>query len=196
MIPRQWYAVLEASEVKPGKLIGVTRMGEKMVFWRDSQGKVSGMMDLCPHRGAALSIGQLTGDCIECAFHGFQYDLSGRCTIVPAHGKGGRIPKALQVRTLPTQEAHGFIYLWWGRPKTEYPMLPFFDSIEQSDLSYYTVRAHWKTHYSRAIENQLDVVHLPFVHKTPRWRSPGNTRARRLSILRSGPTSNFMTARR
>jgi phenylpropionate dioxygenase-like ring-hydroxylating dioxygenase large terminal subunit len=166
MIPNQWYVILESNEVKPGKPVGVTRMGEKLVLWRDSQGQVTCMADLCPHRGVALSIGKLIGNCVECPFHGFQYDTSGRCTLIPANGKNATPPKAFQVnRVYPTREAHGFIYLWWGEPKDDLPSLPWFDSIDDS-FSYSTLRDPWATHYSRAIENQLDSVHVPFVHKT------------------------------
>jgi len=62
MIPNQWYAVLESKEVRPGKPLGVTRMGEKLVFWRDGAGKPSCLRDLCAHRGAALSLGKVCGD--------------------------------------------------------------------------------------------------------------------------------------
>ena len=78
MIPNLWYAILESSQVKPGQPVGVTRMGEKLVLWRDEKGQVTCMSDLCPHRGVALSIGKLVGECVECPFHGFQYDASGR----------------------------------------------------------------------------------------------------------------------
>ena len=54
MIRNQWYVVLESQEVKH-KPIGVTRMGEKLVFWRDAQGQVHCLRDRCAHRGAALS---------------------------------------------------------------------------------------------------------------------------------------------
>jgi phenylpropionate dioxygenase-like ring-hydroxylating dioxygenase large terminal subunit len=56
MIPNQWYAILESYEIKKGKVVGVTRMGENLVVWRDSQGFVSIMSDRCPHRGVALSV--------------------------------------------------------------------------------------------------------------------------------------------
>src|SRR5512137_1126965 len=164
MIQNQWYAILESNEVKPGKPVGVTRMGEKRVLWRDLSGQVTCMTDLCPHRGVALSIGKLMGDCVECPFHGFQFDPSGRCTLIPANGKNAVPPKAFQVkRVYPTREAHGFIYLWWGEPRETYPPLPWFDAVDDT-LPFVTVRDHWPTQYSRAIENQLDVVHVPFVH--------------------------------
>ncbi len=163
MIPNQWYAILESREVAPGKPVGVTRMGEKLVAWRDSTGRVAIMSDLCPHRGAALSAGKLTGDCVQCPFHGFEYDVSGACTLVPASGKNSEPPKALKVKTYPTREAHGLIYLWWGETREEYPPAPWFESIGD-DMVYTSLKDHWKNHYARAIENQLDVVHLPFIH--------------------------------
>lgn len=163
MIPNQWYTILESNEIKKGKIVGVTRMGEKLVVWRNSQGVVSVMSDRCPHRGVALSVGKLIGDCIQCPFHGFEYDITGSCKLVPANGKASEPPKALQVKTYPTQEAHDFIFIWWGDSRDEYPPLPWFESIPDT-MVYSTLKDHWANHYSRAIENQLDAVHLPFIH--------------------------------
>jgi phenylpropionate dioxygenase-like ring-hydroxylating dioxygenase large terminal subunit len=164
MIPNLWYAILASKEVKTGRPVGFTRMGEKMVAWRDAAGKVGVLSDLCAHRGVALSAGKLVGDCVQCPFHGFEFDTSGKCTLIPANGKAADVPKAFRVKAYPVQEAHGFIYLWWGEPRDEYPPLPFFDAIDEAQYSHATLGDLWKTHYSRAIENQLDVVHLPFVH--------------------------------
>ena len=163
MIPNQWYVILESNEVKKGKPIGVTRMGENLVAWREPNGKVTVMADKCPHRGVALSVGKLLNDCIQCPFHGFQYDISGACKLVPADGRNSESPKALHVKTYPTREEHNFIYIWWGDPQPNLPPVPWFESIPDT-MVYSTLRDHWANHYSRAIENQLDVVHLPFVH--------------------------------
>ncbi len=184
MIPNQWYVILESSEVRHGKPIGFTRFGEQLVAWRNSRGTISVMRDLCPHRGVALSVGDVQGDCIICPFHGFQYDTSGRCTLIPANGRTAEPPKAMQVITYPAQEAHGFIYVWYGAPQSEYPPLPFFEVIDDS-CSYRTLRDHWATHYSRAIENQLDAVHVPFIHRTTIGR--GN------KTLVNGPLSRLVS---
>lgn len=164
MIRDQWYAILEGVEVKQGKPVGVTRMGEKLVAWRDGTGKVTVMADKCPHRGVALSIGEIKDDCIQCPFHGFEFDRSGACTLVPANGKNAEPPKKMRVNAFATEEKHGFIYIWWGDPQESYPPVPFFESIDDRFV-YSTVTDTWNTHYSRVIENQLDVVHLPFVHR-------------------------------
>ncbi len=164
MIPGMWYVVLESTEVKHGRPVGVTRMGEKLVFWRDSQGRVVCQRDLCAHRGVALSAGKLCGDRIRCPFHGLEYDATGRCQVIPANGRTAPVPEQFRVHTYPTREEHGFIYIWWGQsPPAELPPVPWFDDLDGT-LTYANVRDPWKTHYSRVIENQLDAAHLPFVH--------------------------------
>jgi phenylpropionate dioxygenase-like ring-hydroxylating dioxygenase large terminal subunit len=163
MIRNQWYVVLESKEVHK-KPIGVTRMGEKLVFWRNESGKLNCAVDRCPHRGVALSLGKVENDHLQCPFHGLEYNASGHCVHIPANGKGGRIPKSLQLQNYPAYEAHGFIWIWWGHAPPENLAPPiFFDNVDDTFV-YASKPDHWEAHYSRVIENQLDVVHLPFVH--------------------------------
>jgi len=138
--------------------------GEKMVFWRDGQDKIACIIDQCPHRGVALSAGKVVGGCIQCPFHGFEYDSSGRCTIIPANGRTAEVPKVFKARVYPVRELHDLIYIWWGELRDEYPAPPDFEYMRDPGLVYTSATDWWKSHYSRAIENQLDVVHLPFVH--------------------------------
>lgn len=163
MIPNMWYAILESNEVPRDRPVGVTRMGQKLVLWRDSQGQAVCQRDKCAHRGAALSKGKVVGNCVECPFHGLQYDATGRCQVIPANGKNAPVPERFRIQTYPTREAWGLIWLWWGGPREDLPPLPFFEDLDES-FHYATLRDHWPVHYSRAIENQLDVSHLPFVH--------------------------------
>jgi len=165
MIRNQWYVILQSKEIKAGKVVGVLRMGERMVLWRDSSGKVVCQADLCPHRGVALSIGCVKGDTLQCPFHGFEYDQTGKCTYVPANGRAADVPKSLQVVTYETREQHGYVYIWWGDLQMEYPQLPWFEDLDDS-YSTSDYKDNWAVHYSRAIENQLDVFHLAFVHAT------------------------------
>ena len=162
MIRNQWYVVLESNEVG-NKPVGVTRMGEKLVFWRDKNGKVACAVDRCPHRGVALSSGEIVHDHLQCPFHGFEYDASGACVLIPANGRNGVIPAAMRLQRYPTHEAHGYIWIWWG--EGEPPEAPlFFDNIDDS-FFYGSAHDPWDAHYSRVVENQLDVVHLPFIHR-------------------------------
>jgi phenylpropionate dioxygenase-like ring-hydroxylating dioxygenase large terminal subunit len=163
MIPNQWYAVLESSEVPRNRPVGVLRLGERLVFWREEDGKVACLRDICPHRGAAFSAGKLHQNLVECPFHGFRFDASGACQLVPANGSQAPFPRQIKAHSYPTYEAWGFIFIYWGDKVTDFSIPSFFEDID-SGFSYGAFRDPWKTHYSRAIENQLDVVHLPFVH--------------------------------
>lgn len=163
MVRDQWYVVLESKEVT-AKPVGVTRMGEKMVFWRNKHGKVFAAVDHCPHRGAALSMGKIKEDHLQCPFHGFEFDNSGACVLIPANGKHFTPPSKMKLVVYPTFEAHDWIWIWWGEnPPAELPEPEYFDNLDSSFIDH-TVQDHWTTHYSRVIENQLDVVHLPFIH--------------------------------
>ena len=163
MIPNQWYAVMDSSQVR-SKPVGVVRMGGKLVFWRDSTGKVICFRDKCVHRGVQLSKGRIMNDHLQCPFHGLEYDASGRVTRIPANGKNTTVPDRFSVNSYPTHEAYDFIWIWWGEnPPAGLKRPCFFNDIEK-DFSYGQVYDHWNIHYSRAIENQLDVAHLPFVH--------------------------------
>jgi phenylpropionate dioxygenase-like ring-hydroxylating dioxygenase large terminal subunit len=164
VIPNQWYVVLDSDEIKD-KPVGVTRMGEKLVFWRDNAGQLSCLRDRCVHRGVQLSKGRVVSSgCLQCPFHGFEYDTTGRVFKIPANGQMAPVPERFQVHSYPTYEAHGFIWIWWGEspPDALSPPL-FFEDIDDA-FSYGQTRDPWDAHYSRVIENQLDVVHLPFVH--------------------------------
>jgi phenylpropionate dioxygenase-like ring-hydroxylating dioxygenase large terminal subunit len=163
MIRNQWYVVLDSVQVKK-KPVGVRRMGEKLVFWRDEQGRLACIADCCCHRSVALSPGKLVDGRLQCPFHGFEYEASGRVVVIPANGRTAPVPKAFRVQSYPVHEAHGVVWLWWGDdPPADLKPPRFFDDIGD-EFSYGQRRDPFKAHYSRAIENQLDVVHLPFVH--------------------------------
>jgi phenylpropionate dioxygenase-like ring-hydroxylating dioxygenase large terminal subunit len=162
MIPNQWYVVLSSSELGDRPL-GVLRLGEHLVFWRDSQGAAHCFEDRCAHRGIQLCLGQVLGDRLQCPFHGFEYDAQGKVQLIPANGRSAVVSAAFRVRSYPTHESRGFIWIWWGERAPSPAQPPFFTDLDAS-FSYAEVRDPWKAHYSRVIENQLDVVHVPFIH--------------------------------
>lgn len=171
MIPNQWYAILESEEVKVGKPNAFRRMGEQLVVWRDKDNQPVIMRDRCPHRRSELSPGKIVDGNIECFFHGFRYGPDGACTFVPANGRSGPTPKVFKVDTFPARDQYGFIWMWWGEEQDELPPVHWFPDLDHDAFTYNTYRDRWPVHYSRAIENQLDVAHLPFVHKNTIGRS-------------------------
>jgi len=164
-VPRNhWYPLLESRELgrRPR---GFERLGRVFVFWRTADGAAHASLDRCPHLGAALSGGKVDNDELVCPFHGWRFDGQGRCKHIPSVGRNGRIPGGIALERYAVREAHGFIWLWWGRCETASEELPYFAELE-SGWRHHTATAEWPVHYTRAIENQLDVAHLPFVHRT------------------------------
>ena len=92
------------------------------------------------------------------------------------------LPKDFQVMSYPAREAHDFIWVWWGEPQSDYPPLPWFEDLD-SGFTYGRDYDLWPVHYSRAIENQLDVFHLPFVHH--------NTIGRGRRYITDGPVTEL-----
>ena len=162
LIPNMWYAVLDSSEVKTRKPHAFKRLGEALVCWRDAQGQIVVMRDRCPHRSSQLSPGRLINGHIQCPFHGFEFDRDGACRLIPANGRNGAVPQVFQCVTYPAREAHGYIWIWNGEPRSEYPPLPWFDDLD--GFAYSTFQVRWDVDHTRAIEGLLDVSHLPFVH--------------------------------
>jgi phenylpropionate dioxygenase-like ring-hydroxylating dioxygenase large terminal subunit len=162
MFRNHWYAILDSRELGRGRPVGVKRLGEELVVWRAADG-VHCVADKCAHRGASLAAGCLAGERVRCPFHGLEFDGGGRCTLIPANGKAAPVPENFRVVSYPAREEHGFVWIWWGEPRETLPSLPFFDDLREG-LSWSGCADPWPVHFTRAVENQLDVAHLPFVH--------------------------------
>ena len=180
MIPNQWYVILESGEIKNNQVKGFTRFGEKIVAWRDPNGKLGVFRDRCPHRGIQLCLGKVKDGHLQCPFHGFEYDSTGKCVLIPANGKASQPPDYIRANAYPVREANGFVYVWYTADPAKngmisgdsLPEVPWFDNLDGSFVTSGFTNL-WKAHYSRAIENQLDVVHVPFIHHTTIGRGIG-----------------------
>jgi phenylpropionate dioxygenase-like ring-hydroxylating dioxygenase large terminal subunit len=170
MIRNQWYAALSSKEVPKKGIIGVVRMGEKLAFWRDASGNISCIVDKCCHRGASISAGKIVENRAQCPFHGFEYDGGGKVKVIPANGRSQEVPNRYRVKAYPVKERYGLIWIWWGDSTEKVTDIAFFDDLKEG-FHYSQITDHWPMHYSRCIENQMDVVHVPFVHHNTIGRS-------------------------
>lgn len=184
MIQNQWYAILPSKKIKPGKLIGLKRLNMELALFRTATGELGCVVDQCTHRGVMLSAGKLIGECVQCPFHGLEFTTEGKCVKIPANGKEAFVPERFNVKAFPVREAHGIVYLWNGESDLATDTLPFFEDFLDDSFVYSEISDQWHTHYSRAIENQLDVVHLPFVHY--------NTIGKGNKTLVNGPKTVFI----
>lgn len=166
MINNQWYAVLSSHRVRRGRVIGARRFGENMVFFRDDAGVLGCVTDKCAHRGASLAKGCLKDGNLQCPFHGIEYDMNGKCVHIPSEGRASvKDYSRFDLKHWAVREVGGIVFLWYGdsEPAGEPDV---FDIVTDSSYTYDHTEDSWSVDYSRVIENQLDVSHLPFVHRT------------------------------
>ncbi|MBW4618730.1 MAG: aromatic ring-hydroxylating dioxygenase subunit alpha [Cyanosarcina radialis HA8281-LM2] len=164
MLKNFWYAC-EFSQALTNRSKQIVLWQQTIVLYRDSTGQVVALKDRCPHRGAALSLGKVEGDCLRCPYHGWKFQSDGTCNEIPANPPGVAIHPQAGVQSYPVEEKYGFIWLFWGDlPPDECPPIPSLPEFPDSSYRAVTVELEFQAHYSRLLENLFDPVHATFVH--------------------------------
>ena len=132
-----------------------------IVIWRTADGTPHAMKDLCIHRGTALSLGHLADDCIVCPYHGWRYDPSGACTLIP-QATNTNIPVKARVVSYQCQERYGLIWVALSDPVYPLPDIPELE--DNTWQAIHTGPYAWECDASRQVENFTDFGHFPWVH--------------------------------
>jgi phenylpropionate dioxygenase-like ring-hydroxylating dioxygenase large terminal subunit len=168
----QWYVVAASDEVGEAPL-GVKRLGEAMVLWRDENGAVHAVEDRCPHRGAALSIGEVHHGQITCAYHGVRLDPYAKVVSVPGL-PGCPLEGKTLTRHYPVIEHYQAIWAYFGDARHSAP--PPLELPEELVSPEWTGLLHydtWNADYRYVIDNLCDPMHGPFLHGKTYTQSRG-----------------------
>ncbi|HEX5746785.1 MAG TPA: aromatic ring-hydroxylating dioxygenase subunit alpha [Archangium sp.] len=139
--------------------------GQRLVLFRNAEGKAAALMDRCPHRGVALSLGKVRDGCLECPFHGWRFAADGACAHVPLNPMPPEKLKNFNATSFPVRERAGMVWLY-TRPGSEAPEEPVVpEALEDRRMSHWHYVTVFRAHWSRVMENMLDSPHLPFVHR-------------------------------
>ncbi|MEC3915486.1 Rieske 2Fe-2S domain-containing protein [Nocardia sp. CDC160] len=160
--PIGWFAVAFSSALAERSAAPVQAFGERLVAWRDEQGRAHLMDAYCPHLGAHLGIGgTVVGDALQCPFHGWRFDTAGRCVEVPY----AKVKPAAGVRVWPVREQNGVILAWHGAPDRQPDWeMPVLDRDGWTpDL---TVEWTLRGIAQDILENGVDGAHFKWVHKS------------------------------
>jgi nitrite reductase/ring-hydroxylating ferredoxin subunit len=155
-----WHAVAASTDITPGALVPMTLLERDLVAWRDDKGQVHVWDDYCLHRGARLSKGYIQDDRVVCPYHGWNYDGSAQCVLMPAAPHETPMKKARAV-THHVTEKFGLVWVCIGTPA--YDVAPFPEWDDASYRKVYCGPYTFKSGY-RALENFVDATHFPFVH--------------------------------
>lgn len=172
-----WYPVLAGWEVHSAP-VGITRLGQQLVVWRDAEGKLQALEDRCPHRGARLSMGWNLGDRIACWYHGVEVAGSGTVKDVPAVDRCPLVGQQC-VRAYPVQEAHGAIFIWFGVTAEDPPAELVFpqELADSKSYSNFLCTAAWNCNYQYALENVMDPMHGTYLHSSSHSMAEGDHKA-------------------
>ena len=158
-----WTPLIEARRVKD-KPLRVGLAGEMLVLFRGPNGTLGALIDQCPHRGVALSLGSVGVDgCVDLPFHGWRFDGASVNRHVPLNPDAKREllgATAISVRQLGDMV---WVYTAPGVAAPAEPTAP--DGLTAPGLSRIYLERIWNCHWTRAMENMLDSPHLPFVHR-------------------------------
>lgn len=159
-----WIPMALATELED-EPIRVTALGQEFALFRDSSGTASCLADVCIHRGGSLGAGKVIGDCLQCPYHGWEYDGEGNCTKIPTIAKDAKIPGRARVDAYPVIERYGVLFAFLGDlPEEERPGLLEIPEYGQEGWSTTNLVYPWQANLERVIENGLDATHTEFVH--------------------------------
>ncbi len=161
--PDHWYPLLAAKKLKAGKATRVTFAGEPIVIVRTKSGKLFALEDRCAHRQVPLSQGVVNGDNIQCCYHGWIYNCSGKCINIPYVGESKQMPRG--VRSYPCREDYGMIFVFPGdADKAAFVDFPDIPSWKTGEYKTRYLDHTVDCHYSFLHENLMDMNHQ-FLHR-------------------------------
>jgi len=171
-----WYPVVP-SYMLEATPIGITRLSEEIVLWRDRDGKVHAIEDRCPHRGARLSLGWNLNDRVACWYHGVEVDGHGVVADVPAVNSCALKGKAC-LKSFPAVETNGAIFLWFGDGGgTPAVPLDLPEEMISDEYSGFLCMQNWKCNHRYAIDNVMDLMHGRYLHASSHSMAEGDKRA-------------------
>jgi phenylpropionate dioxygenase-like ring-hydroxylating dioxygenase large terminal subunit len=155
-----WVPLCTADSLGNRQALAFVVAGQRIVLFRDDARAACALIDRCPHRGVALSLGRIESGLIECPFHGWRFDGQGQCRHVPWNPDARR--DQLAAIALPLREAGGLLWLFTGIEAVGEPLVP--DVLSRPGTRVTSQDFTWDVHWTRVMENMLDTPHLPFVH--------------------------------
>ena len=160
-----WYPICLSKELTGSAPVKAQVLTLPFVAFRDETGAAHVLSDTCVHRGGALHKGKVTGGRLACPYHGWQFDGSGRCALIPSLGPGASIPARAKVDSYPVIERYGIVFAFLGDlPEAERPPLYEIPEYDQPGWRAGLVVFPLAAYFERSIENGLDPVHNEFVH--------------------------------
>ena len=163
---RFWQPVALCQELlePDGEPLRVTILGEQLVAFRDTEGRVGLMDRRCPHRGADMFFGRNEECGLRCVYHGWKFDVDGKAVELPNIPPGVRHHQSVRIKTYPTREFGGIVWTYMGPQMPEIPDVPRLEFGLVDDARRYVMKQRIECNWAQAMEGDLDTSHFSFLH--------------------------------
>jgi len=180
LMRRYWIPALLASEIPEPDCppVRVRLLGEDLVAFRDTQGRIGLLEEHCAHRGTSLFFGRNEECGLRCIYHGWKYDIDGKVLDTPAEPAGSTLKDKVRQVAYPCREAGGMIWTYMGAPDKQ-PLLPNYEWMTLAPDNLYVTRSIQDCSWLQGLEGECDSSHLSFLHRSftgdrPRGGGDGN----------------------
>jgi len=165
LVRQYWIPALMSSELPEpdGAPVRVRLLGENLIGFRVTSGKVGLIQNHCPHRGASLFFGRNEEEGLRCAYHGWKYDCEGACVDMPNEPPESNFKSKIRARAYPCIERNDVIWTYMG-PRSTPPPLPDIEPNLLPRGEYAVQKVLRECNWFQALEGDIDTGHLGFLH--------------------------------
>ena len=162
---RYWLPALLAQELPAPDCppVRLQILSERMVAFRDTQGRLGLVDEFCAHRGVSLWFGRNEENGIRCPYHGWKYDVNGQCMEVPSEPAESGYCDKIKLKSYPMIERGGVIWVYMG-PVEHQPPFPEFEFATVPPEQSYTSKRYQECNWLQAMEGGIDSSHVSFLH--------------------------------
>lgn len=158
-----WLPACHSYEVVAGEApMRLLLLCEKLIAFRDAEGRVGIMDHNCPHRGASLFYGRNEGEGLRCAYHGWKFDVTGKCLETP-NLSDSKFATKVQAKAYATQERNGLVWVFMG-DQDKVPPLPAIEATMIPEGKMRMLQSQRQCNWLQALEGDIDTSHFGFLH--------------------------------
>lgn len=146
-----------------GAPLRIRLLGENLIAFRSTSGKIGLLANACPHRGASMFYGRNEEEGLRCVYHGWKFDVTGRCVDMPSEPAESNFKDKVRARAYPCRERNGIVWTYMG-PRQEPPPLPDLEPNMLPAGQWKVWSAMRECNWMQALEGDIDTAHLAFLH--------------------------------
>jgi phenylpropionate dioxygenase-like ring-hydroxylating dioxygenase large terminal subunit len=166
LMRRYWIPALFSEHVATPDCtpVRVGLLGEKLVAFRDTEGRIGLLDERCPHRTASMFYGRNEECGLRCVYHGWKFDIAGNCTDLPSEPPGGNFQSKIRIKAYPCLEQGGVVWTYMGPPELK-PEFPELEWTLLPDSHRFATRHVQECNWLQGLEGGFDTSHLAFLHR-------------------------------